>query len=145
MWAARESPCVYVSSSLLGDWLGSSAEEFVAGSEARGVGAEGSAGGLKYSATRSAEAKMEVWMMWILMLSASCGVKETFWDDCCCSSTFRRALVSSRRMDIHSVDLRLLCWKRSIRGVERKREVYCRWSCDLRYSGGRWEGGWLGG
>ena len=41
--------------------------------------------------------------------------------------------------------LRLLCWKRSIKGVERRREVYCRCSCDLRYSGGLWEGGCVGG
>ena len=48
-------------------------------------------------------------------------------------------------MDIHSVALRLLCWKSSIRGVERNRDVYWRWSCDLRYSGGLWEGGCAGG
>lgn len=29
--------------------------------------------------------------------------------------------------------------------MERRREVYCRWSCVLRYSGGLWEGGWVGG
>lgn len=29
--------------------------------------------------------------------------------------------------------------------MERRREVYCRWSCDLRYSGGLWEGGCVGG
>lgn len=32
-----------------------------------------------------------------------------------------------------------------MRGVDRSREVYCRWSCDLRYSGGLWEGGCVGG
>lgn len=26
-------------------------------------------------------------------------------------------------------------------GVDRSNDVYCRWSCDLRYSGGLWEGG----
>jgi hypothetical protein len=26
-------------------------------------------------------------------------------------------------------------------GVDRSSDVYCRWSCDLRYSGGLWEGG----
>lgn len=30
-------------------------------------------------------------------------------------------------------------------GVERSRELYCRWSCDLRSSGGLCEGGWVGG
>ena len=29
--------------------------------------------------------------------------------------------------------------------MERRREVYWRWSCVLRYSGGLWEGGWVGG
>lgn len=48
-------------------------------------------------------------------------------------------------MAIHSVAFRLLCWKRRRRGVERRREVYWRWSCVLRYSGGLWEGGWVGG
>lgn len=89
---------------------------------------------------------MEVWMIWIFMLSASGEAAVRFCGDCCCcSSTFRRAEVSSRRMDIHSVDLRLLCWNRRRRGVERRREVYCLWSCDLRYSGGLCEGGWVGG
>ena len=32
-----------------------------------------------------------------------------------------------------------------MRGVERRREVYWRCSWDLRYSGGRWDGGWEGG
>lgn len=48
-------------------------------------------------------------------------------------------------MDIHSVAFRLLCWKRRSRGVERRREVYWRWSWDLRNSGGLWEGGCVGG
>lgn len=86
---------------------------------------------------------MEVWMIWIFMLSASGAAGRRDWG--CWSSTFRRAEVSSRRMDIHSVDLRLLCWNRRRRGVERRREVYCLWSCDLRYSGGLCEGGWVGG
>ncbi len=59
------------------------------------------------------------------------------------ASTFSRAKCSSRRMDVHSVALRLLCWNRRSRGVERSREVYWRWSCDLRYSGGLWDGGWV--
>lgn len=29
--------------------------------------------------------------------------------------------------------------------MERRREVYWRWSWDLRNSGGRWDGGWDGG
>lgn len=48
-------------------------------------------------------------------------------------------------MDIHSVALRLLCWNKRSKGVERSREVYCRWSCDLRNSGGLWDGGWVRG
>lgn len=28
-------------------------------------------------------------------------------------------------------------------GVERRSDVYCRCSCDLRSSGARWDGGWL--
>ena len=44
------------------------------------------------------------------------------------ASTFRSAESSSRRMCIHSVAFRLLCWKRSMSGVERRREVYWRWS-----------------
>lgn len=59
------------------------------------------------------------------------------WDESACAS--------SRRTAIHSVAFRLLCWKRSIKGVERRREVYWRWSWDFRNSGGRWEGGWVGG
>lgn len=62
---------------------------------------------------------MEVWMIWIFMLSARGGDRA-----CCWSSTFRRAEASSRRMDIHSGDLRLLCWNMRRRGVERRREVY---------------------
>ena len=82
---------------------------------------------------------MEARMIWSLTASV-CGVGESGIEETC-SSTLRRAEASSRRMDIHSVDLRLECWKMSIRGVERRSDVYCRWSCDLRYSGGLCEGG----
>ena len=41
--------------------------------------------------------------------------------------------------------LRLECWKKSIMGVERRSEVYWRWSCDLRNSGGLCDGGWVVG
>lgn len=60
-------------------------------------------------------------------------------------SVFCRAADSSRRMAVHSADFRFECWKRRRRGVERRREVYCLWSCDFRYSGGLWEGGWVRG
>lgn len=41
-------------------------------------------------------------------------------------SMLRRAVVSSRRTKIHSEVLRLLCWKISISGEERRRDVYWR-------------------
>ena len=88
---------------------------------------------------------MEVVIICSLMLSESGGAKFRGEERACCSSVLRRAEVSSRRMATHSEDLRLLCWNMRIRGVERSKEVYCRWSCDLRYSGGRWEGGCVGG
>jgi len=77
------------------------------------------------------------------LIASACGVAGVRVEDCC-SSILRRAKASSRRIDIHSVDLRLECWKMRITGVERRREVYCRWSCDLRYSGGLCDGGWVG-
>ena len=60
------------------------------------------------------------------------------------ASAFSIAMASSRRTDIHSAAFRLLCWKRSSRGEERSREVYCLWSWDLRNSGGLCEGGCVG-
>lgn len=97
------------------------------GSEVGGFDGEGS----QYSTIRRAAEKMRDWMIWSFIPSDK-GVGERS-----CSSSFWKAMASSRRMAIHSVALRLLCWKRSIRGVERRREVYWRWSWDLRNSGGR--------
>ena len=111
-WAALERPCV------------------------NGAAPGGMSSGSKYSATRRADSKIRVWMMLTLMLSARSG-EEAGRE----ASTARRASVSTRRTDIHSTDLRLLCWKKSIRGVERSSEVYCLWSWDFRNSGGRCDGG----
>ena len=93
-------------------------------------------GGSQYSVTSSADSKMLVWIVWILMLDAR--EVETS------ASAFWREMESSRRMDIHSVALRLECWNRSISGVLRRREVYWRCSWLFLYSGGLWEGGWVG-
>lgn len=84
---------------------------------------------------------MPVWIVWTLIASMGMAVSgvgreaEAFW----------RAEASSRRMLIHSVLLRLLCWKRSMMGVERRREAYWRNNWDLRSSGGLCDGGWVGG
>lgn len=74
------------------------------------------------------------------MLSAGSGVPGRMpesgdWDVLC------RANANSRRTAVHSLAERLLCWKRSIKGVERRREVYDRCNCDLRRKAGLWEGG----
>lgn len=68
---------------------------------------------------------------------------------CCCpcgeAETFCSAVASSRRMAAHSMALRLLCWKRSISGVDSRSEAYWRKSCDLRSSGGLYDGGCVRG
>lgn len=75
---------------------------------------------------------MRVWIIWILIPSVRPGGGGGEGVGCrvaaaaMVASVFFRAMVSSRRTAIHSVDLRLLCWKRSIRGVERRSEVYWR-------------------
>ncbi len=86
-------------------------------------GVVGMDSGRKYSVTSNADSKIRVCIMWILMLFAKGGkLEDRTGEDC---SSFRRARESSRRTDIHSVDLRLLCWNRSMSGVERRRDVYC--------------------
>ena len=90
--------------------------------------------------TRRAAAKMPVWMICRRVAAAASissggsGGEEVMEE--AEAEALRRATESSRRMATHSLALRLLCWKRSMRGVERRREVYCRWSWDLRSSGG---------
>ena len=87
--------------------------------------------------TSKADSKIPTWSVWIFIAGARVVERSL--------STFSRARFSSRRTDIHSAALRLLCWKKRRSGVERSREVYCRWSCDLRNSGGLCDGGWVGG
>ena len=73
---------------------------------------------------------MPAWMIWSFVESARGGICGYV------SSILERAMESSRRMETHSWDLRLECWKRRRTGVERSREVYWRWRCDLRNTGG---------
>lgn len=82
--------------------------------------------GSQNSTTRSAEAKIPVCTVTILvsfptLLSADPSLAKS-------SSTFRSARANSLRTAIHSVALRLLCWNMTIRGLECKRDWYWRWS-----------------
>ena len=142
--AKCERPCVKAGSE-------GCADPAVRGSEVGVVGSEGwicsvdeeEKSGFQNSTTLRAAAKMPVCttctlMLWLVdSLSLPCARNS--------ASTFSRAVASSRRTAIHSVDLRLLCWKTTISGVERRRDWYCRSNCDLRNSGGLWEGGWFRG
>ena len=106
------------------------------------VSGEKSKLGFQNSTTWIAEAKMPVWTTWIFV---SLPVYEVFPFFASSSSTLCSALASSRLMPIHSLALRLLCWKITIRGVERRRDWYCRCSCDFRNSGGLCDGGCVRG
>ena len=98
--------------------------------------------GSQNSTTLNAEAKMPVCTICIFELWPTCVSSPLRASS---SSTFFNALANSRRIPVHSTALMLLCWNRSMSGDERRTDWYWRCSCDLRNSGGLYEGGWVEG